>query len=193
MTMKRLLQISGLLLLSLVTASAPTVKPTGILTGWCSVGSPNQPPTPSVGTFTNLGSTNTAACWNNDTLINGGTNDGVPMPSAGKLKNLRLIAIYNDTGSSPGTVSWPVTIQVFVNKTATALACSVTLTGSAGGSSGQAVTFTCADSVDVLTIAAGDEVVVEMSTPNPAFSYCNIGDPSCPVLRMSVAFEEFPL
>ena len=190
--MKRLalLVVFCLMAASCFSQTTDTDHP-AILTGWCGIGSPVGGPTAPLSTL--LGNLGNAAivspCWGNNSATNGGSNGGVPMPSAGTLKHLNVIATYTDSGSNPGTVSWPVQTTVFVNNVASTLTCSVTLVGAAGGSANQAVKFTCSDTTDEVTVSAGDEITAQMSTPPQSFSYCNSGDPSCPSLMMSVSLE----
>jgi hypothetical protein len=74
------------------------------------------------------------------------------MPSAGTLKNLRALG----TVSSPAASVTQLQLQVWVNGTiSTGLLCNVTLTADATGNGGPTP---CSDSVDSVSVNAGDTV-----------------------------------
>lgn len=110
-----------------------------ILSGWCSdllptMGAKNW--------LVGLGGLDTSpACSANGPF-------GVPMPSSGTLKNLRLVA--DPSGSLGSTATGVVT--VFVNGNATPLTCTLTATVSAGPEP------SCSDNVHTVNVAAGDLV-----------------------------------
>ncbi len=73
--------------------------------------------------------------------------EGVPMPSAGVLKNLRLLA-------EGGTATNSGIMTVFVNGTASALTCTPTPAGP--------VQTTCSDTTHQVTVAAGDQIAIQL-------------------------------
>ena len=81
------------------------------------------------------------------------------IPSAETLKNLRFLA---DLGS--GT-TFNGTITVFVNRTATPLTCTASATLAPG-----VTQATCSDARHQVSVAAGDEVAVQVAMQAGAFS-----------------------
>ena len=71
---------------------------------------------------------------------------GLPMPSAGTLKNL--------TVASNSAASYQVTVQVYVNGVASSIGC--TFVAGAG----------CADNANTAAVNAGDRVAVQLSNTN---------------------------
>lgn len=116
---------------------AQTASTPAILTGTC----------PSITTTNNSLNTNwlfPLGSMASDCSLTGP--DGIPMPSAGTLKNLRLVANVGATDSG--------TVTVFVNRTATPLACTASATGAAQA--------TCSDTTHQVSVAAGDQVAVQV-------------------------------
>jgi hypothetical protein len=98
---------------------------------------------------------------------------GVPMPSAGGLQNLTLMAYLLPTASP---ASFQVGAQVWVNAVATSLTCTLTLVAVNQKA-------TRSDPIDTVAVNAGDSVVVEMTTPSPV-------NPGIQNLTMVVSIEK---
>jgi hypothetical protein len=116
------------------TDQAATVRATpAILSGYCGLTATTGP-----GAFVlyGIGQVVTSDC--------GGTNgqDGLPIPSAGRLKNLRVA----DLGSGGETIS------MMVNGASSTISCAIDID-----------TKTCNDTVHIANVSAGDLVAVEVS------------------------------
>jgi len=136
-----------------------TPGPPTILSGYCYNVNPGGTDFATIGLFSGLGSNSGTGCLNGlDPANTSGANTGLPMPSAGVLKNLTLI-VYDLYGAPP-PMPFPVQFQVWVNSIQTSLSCSITV-----ASNNQPIT--CADTVNTANVNAGDAVSVAMSTPNP--------------------------
>jgi hypothetical protein len=92
-----------------------------------------------------LGSENVSAgCFNGDTPS---TVVGLPMPSAGALKNLTVASNANGNGGNP------ITVSVYINGVITSIGCTITAS-------------TCADNGQnghSATVNVGDTVAVQLS------------------------------
>lgn len=88
---------------------------------------------------------------NADCVATGPNPAGMPMPSAGTLKNLRFVAGLGAAATDTGIVT------VFINGSATALACTASATLASG-----ATDATCSDTTHTISIAAGDQVAVQV-------------------------------
>ena len=75
---------------------------------------------------------------------------GLPLPSLGHLQNLTVVSTSNTSSS------YPITIQVFVNRIATSLTCTITIAPTS---------IPCSDNVNTVSVNAGDVIAVQMSTP----------------------------
>jgi hypothetical protein len=134
-----------------------------ILSAWCS---PSEFPIsggPVYGLFAGLGGQfqgNSPQCFSGGNPADAtGMAEGLPMPSAGVLKNLTLVG-YESQPSWPASVQ----IQVWVNYVATNLACTVNFTTAAQKTS-------CSDLVDTVSVNAQDTVSVAMTgLANPGYS-----------------------
>ena len=101
---------------------------------------------------------------------------GLPMPSAGVLKNLTVVAYV---AMAPATPPVPVQVQVLVNDTATSLTCSVTVTTVKQPTP-------CSDSTYTVSVKAGDLITITMTTPAPRLPD---GDPR-DSMTMTVSLEK---
>ena len=133
-----------------------------ILTAYCNLDTPTSW---TYGTLSGLGITppGNAGCFNGATASYIGPDPGnvigVPLPSGGQLQNLAAV-VYCE-GNAQGTAlcssgSVQITVAVWVNSTATQLACSLV-----------AVTNTevsCSDIIDVISVNAGDKISMVMSS-----------------------------
>jgi hypothetical protein len=112
------------------------------------------------GLFFGLGANHDSACYDglNAADTTGSQNTGLPMPSAGTLRNLTLVA-YEPT-SPPAPPSYQVAIQVWVNSAPTALSCMITV-----AVINQAIK--CTDNIHSVSVKAGDTITIMMTaTPN---------------------------
>jgi hypothetical protein len=82
-------------------------------------------------------------------------NTGLPIPSAGTLQNLTLVAYQGLT-----TPPFQVTVTTWVNSAPTPLSCTITV-----ATIHQAIT--CSDPVNSVAVNAGDTVSVMMTTAAP--------------------------
>jgi hypothetical protein len=130
-----------------------------ILSGWCSSSEFPTSGQPTYGLFSGLGGqfqNNIPQCFSGgnpaDTT---GMAEGLPMPSAGVLKNLTLVG-YESQTSSPASVQ----VQVWVNSIATNLTCTVNFTTIA-------LKTSCSDLVDTVSVHAEDTVSVAMTGVAP--------------------------
>jgi len=141
-----------------------------ILAGYCSVGAIAH----TQSDFFLLGDTNGSACFNADSPT-----IGLPLPSAGILKNLTMVARIQDSGNTPAMVHVDITVNV--NSVPTALTCAVDTLGSPLGTKAS-----CSDTLHRVSVHAGDQVTVQMSTPvlPPP---CPV---SCPIFEMNVTLEK---
>jgi hypothetical protein len=127
------------------TAGTPT-----ILTGSCYGG--GVPASGGLGLFGGLGSGGPTGCFvPGNPADTTGLAEGVPMPSAGVLKNLTLVGYE-------GAISWPVSVQVqvWVNSIATNLTCTASFTTVSQKTA-------CSDLVDTVSVNAQDTVSVAMT------------------------------
>jgi hypothetical protein len=144
-----------------------------ILTGSCIQGGFPVSGGPVYGLFGGLGGQSGTQCFGGgnpaDTT---GLAEGVPMPSAGVLKNLTLVGYE-------ALVSWPVSVQVqvWVNSIATNLTCTINFTTIAQKTS-------CADLVDMVSVNAQDTVSVAMTGLAAA------GNPGVDLDSMIVSLEK---
>jgi hypothetical protein len=126
--------------------------PPVVLNAWCGINTTANPPIGLFGAGPNV-------CFNGYTaagLAPGGETAELPMPSPGTLKNLTVAATgYVVQQGNP--FNFAVNIQVFVNGTATLLACTVT-------ASAPAASVPCSDNTDSVAVKAGDLVAVQMTT-----------------------------
>ena len=128
---------------ALVASDLPAGSSTpAILSGTCSGTATSGA---SLGVF-GLGEISALTCTVTTTAA---THRGMLMPSAGTLKNLRVLV--GTTGVNPNSGAF----TVVVNNTSTALTCTV-------GSSGT----TCNDTTHTAAVNAGDEVTVFFTTKN---------------------------
>jgi hypothetical protein len=152
--------------------AADTPGTPAILTGYC-IGNGNVPPVQ--GLFVGLGTNSSTAggfgngssrCFNGSMAadITGLLNTGLPIPSAGTLQNLTLVAYQGQT-----TPPFQVTVQTWVNSAPTPLACTITV-----ATIHQAIT--CSDPVNSIAVNAGDTVSVMMTTdaPDAGFLIMNV-------------------
>ena len=84
-----------------------------------------------------------------------------PMPSAGVLKNLTVVAY--GSADYPPSPSVQALINVYVNRTLTALACWVTVTTIHQPTP-------CSDVTDTVPVNAGDLIMITTATPAPGSS-----------------------
>jgi hypothetical protein len=134
-----------------ISQPAPILDTPAIVVGGCtSLGGNN-----SVPTVVNLGGTNQSCRWVAPPL------HGVPVPSQGKLRNLRVTGGY-DFNAEPGSV-----ITVYINGSPTALSCTV----GAGG--------TCGDQTDAVTVRAGDEMSATFTAPDSTTAEMNMSFEVC--------------
>jgi hypothetical protein len=122
-----------------------------ILHTWCGSGTGGNL-LPGVGLFPDIGDEKTTipGCFDGETLPpnqNQVSALGLSMPSAGVLQNLTVVS-YGDP-----TLSYQITVQVWVNYVATNLACTVTVGGSP---------VPCSDNTDTVPVNAGDHVHISM-------------------------------
>ena len=89
----------------------------------------------------------------NSSCFNGyvaGSALGLPMPSAGTLKNLTVVSNVNG--------SYPIAVSVYINGVSTSIVCTITTPN------------TCTDTETVTghsaTVSAGDTVAVQLSASN---------------------------
>lgn len=164
-----------LLLFALIVGVATITSAQTVFVGNCLPTTPDNTNTGMV--LGNLGNARAAGpfCWSGFNAYD----NGVPMPVAGTLKHLFVSGKYTDGGTSPAT--WNVQVQVFVNGTATALTCTAVLSGGTATPS----TVNCSDVTDLVTVALGDIVSVQMST---AGLTCTLS--SCPGLALNVSFKK---
>lgn len=140
-----------------------------ILSGYCWNGGffPLTSRPPVYGLFTGLGGTVNPnpnfGCFNgNSPADTTGINAGVPMPSAGLLKNLTAVAYYSDGTNPFCPVS--VQVQVWVNSVAASLACTIDF-----GAYNQKTS--CSDPADTISVNAEDTVSVAMTGMNASCPY----------------------
>jgi hypothetical protein len=126
-----------------------------ILSGWCSSSEFPTSGEPVYGLFAGLGGEfqgNSPQCFSGGSASDTtGMAEGLPMPSAGILKNLTLVGYESQTPSSAS-----VMIQVWVNSVTTNLTCTVNFTTVAQKTS-------CSDLVDTVSVNAQDTVSVAMT------------------------------
>lgn len=87
---------------------------------------------------------------------------GVPIPSAGILKNLTLVGHSSYPADSP----FQIQAQVWVNLSATALTCSITINSTV------LQPIICSDQLHTMNVNAGDAVSVAMSVSSADVPQC---------------------
>lgn len=134
-----------------------------ILTGWCDSGVNSVIGLlPGFGAADGPGGSNSTGgnpnCFNG--LSASATVSGLPLPSSGILQNLIVQAFGSSSASG-----MQAQIQVYVsssptNINATNLSCTFTFGNQPSGSFGS-----CSDTTDKVSVAAGDSISVQMTTP----------------------------
>jgi hypothetical protein len=143
--------------------------PPTILSGWCYSTAGAEPLAGATGGFYGFGvqafqSGTSSTCFSGSTPVPSAYAAwvGMPVTSAGTLSNLAIAAGASSVNSYPAAPPFPVTATVWVNSAPTSLTCTVT--AMAGGST--VTVTTCQDSMDTVSISAGDLVSVMMTTTN---------------------------
>jgi hypothetical protein len=146
-----------------------TPGPPTILSGWCYSAAGPEPLAGATGGFYGIGvqafqSGTIPNCFSGSTPVASpyAAWVGMPITSAGTLSNLAIAAGASSVGSYPVAPPFPVTATVWVNTTPTSLTCTVT--AMAGGS--MVTLTTCQDSMDTVSVSAGDLISVMMTTTN---------------------------
>lgn len=150
-----------------------------ILSASCLAGAPNSSGTTSV--FPGFGYLQPAGCFGSAPAGDPTNDFGVPVPSAGILKNLTLVGY----SYFPANSQFQVQAQVWVNLVATDLACTITV------NTAVFQPIICSDLLHTVNVNAGDAVSVAMSLSSASVPQCSNGVTlrECP-MTMNVSLEK---
>jgi hypothetical protein len=165
----------------LVLAMCPTIgfAQRSIINGFCSANNPNNSTSQLASFMVGLG---TVTLGSPQCLVQQPPNApelGLPLPTQGSLKNLGVALSYREVGDGSPV---PVTVQVWVNGSPTALQCTATVSSG----SGTPTIVKCSDATHEIFVSAGDLVAVEISVPS-SITYCSGGP--CPLISADAALE----